>query len=119
MFITIIVLYFTLRLPTAKDRLQHAAKRIEYPSATLLLVSVATPLFAINLGGEMFPWNHPVVITLFCLTPVFFALFYYVETRVATTPIVPMRFIHNKYIVAVLACTLPFNFVFDQVSSAC
>lgn len=117
MVITIVVLYFTLRLPQAKDKKsEHAAKRLEYPSATLLLVSVATPLFALNLGGEIFAWSHPVIIILFCLTPPFIALFYYAETHIAITPIVPKRFIHNRNIAIALACTLPMKYVFDQVN---
>ncbi|KAK5120023.1 hypothetical protein LTR85_007099 [Meristemomyces frigidus] len=116
MAITILILYFTLRLPQEKDkRPPHAAGRLEYPSAALLLLSVATPLFAINLGGEMFPWHHPLVITLLCLTPAFVTLFYYVDTRVAATPIVPKRFLRNKHVAVALACTLPMKFVFDQL----
>jgi hypothetical protein len=117
MVITFAVLYLTLRLPQAQSkRSEHAAKRIEYLSAALFLVSMAVPLFALNLGGEVFPWSHPVVITMFCLTPALIALFYYTDTRIARTPIVPKRFIQNRYILIALATTLPMKFSFDQVS---
>ncbi len=116
MVVTFIGLYFTLRLPQAKvKKSKHAARRLEYPSAALLLVSVAAPLFALNLGGEVLEWSHPVVITLFCLTPAFIGLFHYVETHVANTPILPKRFIHNRNVAIALVCTLPMKFVFDQV----
>lgn len=116
MVITSVVLYFSLRLPQVQStESQHAAKRLEYPSAALLLVSVGVPLFALNLGGEVFAWSHPVIITMFCLTPVLISLFYYVDTHIALTPIVPRRFIHNRDVAIALACTLPMKFVFDQV----
>ena len=116
MVVTFLGLYFTLQLPQMRvKKSKHAAKRLEYPSATLLLVSVAAPLFALNLGGEVFAWTHPVVVTLFCLTPAFIGLFLYVETHIAITPILPKRFIHNRTVAIALACTLPMKFVFDQV----
>lgn len=111
-----LALYFTLHLPPAQaNKSKHAAERLEYLSAALLLVSVAVPLFALNLGGEVFAWNHPVVITMFCLTPALIALFYYADTRIAMTPLVPKRFIRNRHIAIAFACTLPMKFVFDQV----
>lgn len=117
MAITLFVLYLTLRLSQAQAKKSELAPRkIEYLSAALLLLAVAVPLFALNLGGEIFPWSHPVVIFMFCLTPVLIALFYYAETRIAITSIVPKRFIQNKHVVIALACTLPMKFVFDQVS---
>lgn len=118
MLVTLAMLYFTLRLPhTTEAKLKHAAKRLEYPSAMLLLISVAAPIFALNLGGEIFAWNHPAVIILLCLTPASTALFYYTETRLALTPIVPKRFIRDRHIAIALACTLPMKFCFDQVNS--
>ncbi|KAK0252867.1 hypothetical protein LTS09_012024 [Friedmanniomyces endolithicus] len=114
MALTIIVLFTTLRLPESKDQSSpHAAKRIEFPSAALLLLAVGAPLFAINLGGQVFPWSHPLVIVLLSTTPLFVAGFYYVDTRIAITPIVPRRFIFNRNVAIALACTLPMKFVFD------
>ncbi|PVH81307.1 hypothetical protein DL98DRAFT_416709, partial [Cadophora sp. DSE1049] len=105
-----------VRLPQElAKKSKHAAQRIEFLSAALLLVSVAVPLFALNLGGEVFAWRSPVVISIFCLSPVLAALFYYAETRVATTPIVPKRFIQNRHIAIALACALPMKFAFDQL----
>lgn len=120
MAISLLALYLTLRLPQAQaKKSEHDPRKIEYSSAALLLMSVAVPLFALNLGGEIFPWSHPVVIIMFCLTPVLIALFYYAETRIAVTSIVPKRFIQNRHVAIALACTLPMKFVFDQVSLIC
>ncbi|KAF2810816.1 uncharacterized protein BDZ99DRAFT_385719, partial [Mytilinidion resinicola] len=116
MAVAVVALYLTLRLPgTDKPKSLHAAKRVDFLGALLLLLAVATPLFAINLGGDLLPWNHPVEIILLSLTPFFVSLFYYVETRVATSPIIPMRFIRMPAVIAVFACGLPINFAFDQL----
>ena len=111
-------LYLTLRLPKVQAKKSENALRLEYLSATLLLVSVAIPLFALNLGGEIFAWTHPLVVIFLCITPGLFALFFCAETYVAVTPIVPKRFILDRNVVVALACTLPMKFVFDQVSLA-
>ena len=111
-----VALYLTLRLPKVKCRRpEHTAQRLETLSAFLLLASVATPLFALNLGGEIFPWSHPAVVVPLCLTPLVAGLFYYADTHYALTPIIPRRFIQNRHIAIALACTLPMKFVFDQV----
>lgn len=55
MVITFVVLYFALRLPPAQaKKSEHAAKKLEYLSPAVLLISVAVPLFALNLGVEIF-----------------------------------------------------------------
>ncbi|KAI0834244.1 MFS general substrate transporter [Hypoxylon sp. FL0890] len=44
--------------------------RIDLIPIVLLFVTIALPLFALNLGGVVFPWDHPAVITLFACTPI-------------------------------------------------
>ncbi|KAL3489021.1 major facilitator superfamily domain-containing protein [Aspergillus germanicus] len=116
MWITLIVLFLTLRSPTAQAKSSaHAPRKIEYTSSGLLLLTVAVPLFALNLGGEVIAWSDPVVILLFLSTPVLISLFYYIETHIATSPIVPKRLVQNKNVAIALACTLPMKFAFDQI----
>ncbi|EPE33003.1 MFS general substrate transporter [Glarea lozoyensis ATCC 20868] len=116
MAIALVFVYLTLKLPESRPNTSNrSAKKIEYLSSSLLLLSVAVPLFALNLGGEVFKWGHPVVITMFCLSPFLVALFYYADTRLASTPIVPKRFVQDRNIAIALACTLPMKFVFDQL----
>ncbi|KAI0885080.1 MFS general substrate transporter [Annulohypoxylon maeteangense] len=44
--------------------------RLDLLQTLLLFVTIALPLFALNLGGDILPWSHPVVIVLFSCTPV-------------------------------------------------
>jgi hypothetical protein len=114
MMIASLGLYFTLRLPIAKSSGGHdATAKIEYPSAILLLLTVATPLVGINLGSEIFPLTFANSASLFSLTLALFVCLCNVESH-ANTPIVPGRFVKNKDIAIALACTLPMKFAFDQ-----
>ena len=116
MIIALVILYLTLHLPQAQGKeSEHRPKKIEFISSAFLLISVAIPLFALNLGGDIFAWSHPMIITMFCLTPVPIFLLYYSETRIADTPIVPKRIIGNHHVAIAFACALPVKFVYDQV----
>ncbi|KAK3990767.1 hypothetical protein QBC44DRAFT_368739 [Cladorrhinum sp. PSN332] len=116
MIVTLIAIYCTLRLPQKQSEpSESTAKRLEVVSTALLLITVAAPLFALNLGGEIFAWSDPVVVILFCMTPALFALFYLADTYHAVTPIVPKRFIQDRNIAIALACALPMKFSFDQL----
>lgn len=49
---------------------------MDYLGAGLLLLAVAASLFMLNLGGQILPWSHPVMIFLYVATPVFIILFF-------------------------------------------
>lgn len=116
MCIGVIALYFTLKIPkTAQPTSQHAIQRIDVLGAIFLLLPVAAPIFTMNLGGQMIPWNHPVEIPLIYLTPIFVVLFYIIETRIAVSPIIFMRFIRMPAIMTVFAYCLPISFGLDHV----
>jgi len=113
-FATVLV-YFTLRLPPMEKEHLATAKNIDFPGAVSLFIAVATPLFALNLGGSILPWGHPIVIAMFCLVPFGFGLFYFVESRMATLPIIPMHLLRMPAAVAVMSCAFPIVFAFNQV----
>lgn len=110
------VLYFTLnvsidkRPPRTPER-----KTIDYTGTISLFVAVAAPLFAINIGGNILPWNHYVVILLLAITPLLFGFLYTVESRFATNPIMPVRLVRIPAAIAVIACAVPVVFAFNQV----
>ena len=51
-----------------------------------------TPLTIQNLGGNVLPWSHPLVIASLTLFAVLFPLFLFVETR-AVKPIMPLHLV--------------------------
>lgn len=116
MFVATIAVLATLRLPRLPAATMSSS-RIDFLGAIILLIAVAMPLSAINIGGNLVSWAHPAVIALLCLTPLGFGLFAYVESRKVTNPIIPMRFVRTGSVLAVMACVIPINLAFNQVSS--
>ncbi|MCJ1447812.1 MAG: hypothetical protein MMC23_008324 [Stictis urceolatum] len=114
MLITIAGLFFTLQEPV-RQKYQSTPKRIDYYGAASLFLAVATPLFAINIGGNILPWSHPAVIVLLCLTPPLVFVFYRVETKAGLMPILPMKFIKMPSALAVFACAFAVVFAFNQL----
>ncbi|KAH8655778.1 major facilitator superfamily domain-containing protein [Xylariales sp. PMI_506] len=117
MLVATIGIFFTLRLPRSSDSVTIAASRqpMDYVGAGLLLLAVAAPLFTIDLGGQILPWSHPIMILLCILTPVLVVLFFRSQIGRSRPALVPLRFLRNKSVVAVFACGLPAWLAWDQL----
>lgn len=119
MLVATIGILVTLRLPRSNGRTATTAgESMDYVGAVLLLLAVAAPLFTIDLGGKVLPWSHPVMICLYILTPALIILFFRSQMRRTRTPLVPLRFLRNKSVIAVFACGLPAWLSWDQVNNA-
>lgn len=114
MFVALTAVYFMVHVPSIKKPLATAGS-VDFLGAISLFVAIATPLFAINLGGNILSWSHPIEIFLFFFTPFALGLFYFIETKVAVFPIIPSRFIKMASVIAVVACAFPVVFAFNQV----
>ncbi|OJD26034.1 hypothetical protein ACJ73_02590 [Blastomyces percursus] len=66
-------------------------KRIDFLGAGTLVIALVLLLVALNCGGNQVPWNHPLIWTTLPLSGVFLVLFIYVEEKVATEPVIPVR----------------------------
>ncbi|KAL2373049.1 MFS multidrug transporter [Blastomyces gilchristii SLH14081] len=66
-------------------------KRIDFLGAGTLVTALVLLLVALNCGGNQVPWNHPLIWTTLPLSGVFLVLFIYVEEKVATEPVIPVR----------------------------
>ena len=102
-------------LPPSPINTSLTSTKIDLLGSISLFIAVATPLFAISIGGNILPWTHPLEILLLCLTPLGIGLFYYVESIHASFPIIPTRFIRMGSVVAVICCAFPVVFAFNQV----
>jgi predicted MFS family arabinose efflux permease len=54
----------------------------------------------LNSGGNIVPWNHPLVYVSLPLSLVLFLAFVYIEDRVASEPIIPVRLLLNQSVAA-------------------
>ena len=88
---------------------------VDFLGCLTLVSALASPLLALNLGGNVLPWSHPLVITLFSLTPFLITGFCYIELHVAACPVIPLRFLRSAAILKVLLASVPILFAWNQV----
>jgi EmrB/QacA subfamily drug resistance transporter len=62
---------------------------IDYVGAVLVVLTAATSLLALTLGGTHYPWGSPEIVGLFAVSALSLAIFIWVETRVGE-PILPL-----------------------------
>ena len=74
--------------------------RVDFLGAFTLVASLVLLLLGLNSGGNIVPWNHPLVYVSLPLSLVFLLAFIYVEDRVADEPIIPVRLLMNQSVLA-------------------
>ncbi|KAF9976174.1 hypothetical protein BGZ73_009028 [Actinomortierella ambigua] len=101
--ITVPTLFITLRLPSPKGDIWSKLKRIDWLGTFFMAILTVLILLPTNLGGNLFPWNSALVITLYSLVVPAIVVFLFVEAKVAKEPIVPPYLWKNRNVVALLA----------------
>lgn len=82
-----------------------ADRRMDWPGVTLLVVSVGAALIALNEAGKLGAANWPLVIGLFAVTAVAFALFWRTEDR-SSHPLVATHHLRRRSTWALLLTTV-------------
>lgn len=73
-----------------KDSFWVAIRAFDYRGSLLLTGSVTFLILGLNLGGNIFPWNHPIVLSAFAACAVCLPFFIYSQLRVRL-PVIPLR----------------------------
>ena len=73
---------------------------MDFLGASTLTVALVLLLLALNSGGNVVPWNHPLVYVSFPLSFVFLLIFVYIEDRVAAEPVIPVRLLLQQSVAA-------------------
>ncbi|KAI2607163.1 major facilitator superfamily domain-containing protein, partial [Hypoxylon fragiforme] len=119
MLVGTIGIILTLRPPRSNLKRVSAPKSprqsMDYVGAGLLLLAVAASLLTLDLGGQVIPWSHPVMIFLYIATPALTGLFFYSQIHRKGHVLVPLRFLRKKSVVVVFACGLPAWLSWDQL----
>lgn len=97
-FILIAMFYHPV-LPTNRNQKIDWWGTLTFTAAILLL------MFALELGGKEFAWNSTESYSLFAGFAVLFAIFLWIESRVAA-PIVPLHLFRNKLFSSSMATSL-------------
>ncbi|KAJ5613036.1 hypothetical protein N7510_006230 [Penicillium lagena] len=79
-------------------------KRVDFLGAVTLVITLVTLLLGLNTGGNQVPWTHPLVLTSLPLAAVFLGIFIFVEVKVASEPIIPVRLLLDRTVLA--ACLI-------------
>lgn len=83
-------------------------KRIDILGATVMCTMIVTFLLPISMGGNQFPWDHPLVPGLFGASVALAGVFAYVELKVAKEPIFPLGLLVRRDVI------LPYGILFLQ-----
>lgn len=73
-------------------------KRVDFLGSFVLIVILVLFLLGLALGGNLFPWSHPIVVSSIVLAFALLPVFVYVEVRIASEPIIPIPLLLNRTI---------------------
>ncbi|MCJ1364485.1 hypothetical protein MMC16_003596 [Acarospora aff. strigata] len=94
-----IVVAFVVKIPV-KQTTESPWKRIDFLGATTLVIALVFLLVGLNSGGNQVPWTHPLVLTTIPLSFISLALFIYVEDRIASEPVIPVRLLLDRTVLS-------------------
>ena len=108
-----IMVFFTVKIPV-KHSEKSAIKRIDFLGAATLITALVLLLLGLNSGGNVVPWNHPLIYTSLPLSLVFLLAYIYIEDKHASEPIIPVRLLLNRTVLS--ACLT--NWFFSMTTLA-
>lgn len=94
-----ILVFFTVNIPpkiSSKSRLS----RIDFLGAFSLVVTLVLLLLGLNSGGNVVPWTHPLVLVSLPLSFISLLGFIYIEVRIASEPVIPVKLFLNRTVAA-------------------
>jgi MFS family permease len=93
--ITVVLVILKVNVPV-KDTDKSRFKRIDFLGAGSLVITLVLLLLGLNSGGNQVPWTHPLVLTTLPLSFASLLTFIYIEERVASEPIIPIRLLLDR-----------------------
>ena len=93
------LVFFFVDIPV-KHSEKSALRRIDFLGAFTLIVALVLLLLGVNSGGNIVPWDHPLIWTTLPLSFISLLVFTYVESNYATEPIIPVRLLVNRTVFA-------------------
>ncbi|KKA26532.1 hypothetical protein TD95_005069 [Thielaviopsis punctulata] len=77
------------------DTLMDVVRGFDWEGSFYLTISIVSFVLSFSLGGNIFPWSHPIVLLSMAIFIITFVLFLLAEAR-ALRPIMPLRIITTK-----------------------
>lgn len=92
--IAVIAVPSDLGLQGKRETLVEALRAFDFKGSVLLTTAVTFFVLGLNLGGNVLPWSHPVVVASLVVFGVCFPVFLYVQSF-AGRPIMPLHLIRH------------------------
>lgn len=83
-----------LRDGQEKKSLLQALRGFDFKGSALLTISTTSLILGLNLGGNVLPWLHPLIVASLVIFAVCFPACLYVESRVKR-PVMPLVLLHS------------------------
>ncbi|KAG0267262.1 hypothetical protein BG011_007673 [Mortierella polycephala] len=104
--ITIPTLAVMLKLPRPKGSVWEKLKGIDWAGTFFMAITALFLLLPTNLGGNLFAWDSPLVITMYALAVPSILIFLFIEAKHAVNPIVPPYLWRNRNVVTLFAINI-------------
>jgi len=93
------LVHITVKIPRSKS---HKSKlsRVDFLGALFLVITLGLFLLGLNSGGNIVSWDHPLVLIPLLLSFSSLLAFIYIETYIATEPIIPVKLLLTRTIAA-------------------
>jgi EmrB/QacA subfamily drug resistance transporter len=92
------------------ESVEHKQQRIDWLGTVVLIISILSVMFALELGGKEYAWGSWQIISLFVCFAVFLLLFIFVETKVSD-PVVPLDLFKNR----LFTSSMGVSFIFGAI----
>ncbi|KAF9357617.1 hypothetical protein BGX26_003408 [Mortierella sp. AD094] len=104
--ITIPTMAVMLKLPRPKGNVWEKLAAIDWAGTFFMATTTVFLLLPTNLGGNMYKWNSPLVISFYVLSIPSAIAFLYVEAKHAKQPIVPPYLWKNRNVVTLFCLNI-------------
>jgi MFS family permease len=94
-----IAAYFAVDVPI-KETDSSKIERVDFLGAATLALTLVLLLLGLNSGGNIVPWTHPLVLASLPAALVSLLLFIFIEDRIASEPVIPVRLLLNQTVAA-------------------
>ncbi|RFU29438.1 hypothetical protein B7463_g6899, partial [Scytalidium lignicola] len=94
-----ILVSFLVNIPPKKSE-KSKLSRVDFLGAFTLVTTLVLLLLGLNSGGNIVPWNHPLVYVSLPLSGVSLVAFIYIEAKIAKEPVIPVKLLLNRTVAA-------------------
>lgn len=94
-----LLVFFFVDVPPKKSE-KSKLSRVDFLGTLTLVITLLLLLLGLNSGGNVVPWNHPLVLTTLPLSLVALVAFVWIEARRAVEPVIPVKLLLNRTVAA-------------------